>query len=84
MIYIHVDKKAGVCPFEKIENSVQKANLFWPKRHSVNWGGTSQIRIELFLLKQAAETYHSYYHLLFGMDFPLKSQKYIHNFWGDH
>lgn len=83
-IYVHVDKKAGDCPFEMLEKSVRKANLFWVKRRSVNWGGVSQIRTELFLLKQAAETYHSYYHLLSGMDFPLKSQRYIHEFFSDH
>lgn len=43
-------------------------------------GGYSQIRAELRLLKTATETYHNYYHLLSGMDYPLKSQDYIYGF----
>lgn len=39
-IYIHVDKKAVNCPFELIENSMQRANLFWVNRQVVNWGVT--------------------------------------------
>ena len=83
-IYIHVDKRAVNCPFESIGNSARKAHLFWVKRQRVYWGGVSQIRVELFLLKKATETHHSYYHLLSGMDFPIKSQKYIHKFFKDN
>lgn len=79
-IYIHVDKKTKYCPVEHINQSVQKAQLIWVKRHSVNWGGDSQIKIEMFLLKEATKTFHDYYHLISGMDFPLKSQNFIHEF----
>lgn len=83
-IYIHIDKRADNCPFESIENSVQKSHLFWVKQQRVNWGGASQIYVELNLLKKATQTHHSYYHLLSGMDFPIKSQKYIHKFFKDN
>lgn len=83
-IYIHVDKRAVSCPFEPIESFVGKARLFWTKQQCVNWGGVSQIYAELSLLKKATETYHSYYHLLSGMDYPIKSQKYIHKFFKDN
>lgn len=43
-------------------------------------GGYSQVRAELILLSEATKTYHRYYHLLSGVDFPLKSQDYIHEF----
>ena len=46
-IYIHIDKRADNCPFESIENSVQKSHLFWVKQQRVNWGGASQIYVEL-------------------------------------
>lgn len=83
-IYIHVDKKTTNCPFELIQNSVRQAKLFWVKRCSVNWGAASQIHAELILLKKATESYHSYYHLLSGVDYPLKSQDYIHDFFRKH
>lgn len=79
-IYIHVDKKTKYCPFEHISKSAQKARLFLVKRHSVNWGGDSQIWVEMLLLKEATKTFHDYYHLISGMDFPIKSQNFIHDF----
>lgn len=70
-VYIHVDKRTDNCPFES-KNSAQKSHLFWVKQQRVNWGGASQIYVELNLLKKATETHHSYYHLLSGTDFPIK------------
>ncbi len=77
-IYIHVDKKVLDVPYDKIRNSIGKASLYFVSRTSVAWGGYSQIRAELTLLKEAIKTEHYYYHLISGADYPLKSQKYIH------
>ena len=35
---------------------------------------------EMILLKEAVKTEHEYYHLLSGMDLPIKSQDEIHQF----
>lgn len=43
-------------------------------------GGASQIDAELELLRAAVPKHYDYYHLISGMDFPLKSQDEIHNF----
>lgn len=83
-IYIHVDRKTNNCPFDKINQLAQKARVYWTKRYSVNWGGDSQVRVELYLLKEATKTFHKYYHLISGMDFPIKSQDYIHHFFNDN
>ena len=46
----------------------------------VFWGTLSQVKCELRLLKKASGGKYHYYHLLSGMDFPLKSQDYIHKY----
>ena len=79
-IYIHIDKKTSEYSKSSIEKSVKKSKLCFVKRISVEWGGYSQVRAELILLSEATKTYHRYYHLLSGVDFPLKSQNYIHEF----
>lgn len=83
-IYIHVDKKAKDCPYETIKDSITNASLYFVKRFSVNWGGYSQIRAELALLDTATKSYHDYYHLISGVDLPLKTQDYIHNYFQEH
>lgn len=83
-IYIHVDKKVIDCPYEAIKASAINSHLYFVNRFSVNWGGYSQIRAELALLDAAAKSYHRYYHLISGVDFPLKSQDYIHYYFGEH
>ena len=48
-------------------------------------GGVSQIAVELKLLRAAnAKQKYDYYHLLSGVDLPLKSQNYIHSFFAKH
>ena len=47
-------------------------------------GGYSQINVELALLSETTKTPHAYYHLISGVDFPLKSQADIHQFFDDN
>lgn len=79
-IYIHVDKKAKDFDYKSIHFCVKKATLTQIKRINVNWGGYSQIKVELLLLEEAVKKEHSYYHLLSGADLPLKTQNEIHDF----
>lgn len=83
-IYIHVDKKS--CNFHpsQLSPNVKNATLHFVPRISVNWGGFSLIEATLSLLKSAAQTRHAYYHLISGVDLPLKSQNYIHDFFLTH
>ena len=46
----------------------------------VRWSDYSQIKCELELLKEATKTKHKYYHLLSGVDMPIKDQNIIHDF----
>lgn len=72
-IYIHVDKKTVDVPLEDIRSAVCHSPLTFIERTFVNWGGYSQINVELALLPEATKKPHSYYHLISGVDFPLKS-----------
>lgn len=84
-IFLHIDKKNPelnsniVKFFEK--NKLKQSSLYIIKSISVHWGGFSQIKAELLLIEQAMKE-HNYtrLHLLSAVDFPIKSQKYIYNF----
>lgn len=50
------------------------------ERIDVRWGDFSQIECELALFKEAVHGHYDYYHLLSGVDLPIKSAKYITDF----
>ena len=85
-IFVHVDRKAtefnpslwdGVCRQSELH--------FLEERLDVRWGGVSIMRAELALLEVAVQCgEYDYYHLLSGMDLPIKSQDEIHRFFDSH
>ncbi len=77
-IYLHLDRRAP--RFAPNAPPMRAARLFYVKRRRVNWGGYSQIRCEMALLRAAAPGHYRYYHLLSGADLPLKTQTQIHAF----
>lgn len=77
-IYLHIDKKAATFSPDSVKTSHSKLILI--DRIDVRWGGHSQIQCEMNLLKAAAANHYQYYHLLSGIDLPLKSQDEIHAF----
>ena len=79
-IYIHVDKKVLDFPLKQWSALLQNAKVFFVERIEVEWGGYSQIEAELILLRAATKESHSYYHLLSGVDFPLKKKSEIFAF----
>lgn len=80
-IYIHVDKKVKNFDFLFFRTYVKKAHIeFTKKRINVRWGGQTLVLAELLLFKEASTIEHCYYHLISGVDIPLHSQDYIHNF----
>jgi hypothetical protein len=81
-IYVHIDRKvtqvprfhAGQAGLEMLENRVD-----------IRWGDLSMVEAEYALFEAAASHGpYSYYHLLSGVDLPLKSQDYIHRFFDEH
>lgn len=86
-IYIHFDAKCHEIPLLQCINS----NLYiLPERIDVRWGDYSQIETEMLLFEYAYgmqmkyNIYYQYYHLISGVDIPLKSQDYIHVFFDNH
>lgn len=81
-IYIHFDKKVQVLPELRAE---QAGLTILEKRIDVRWGAPSMIEAEFALFEAAlAQGPYQYYHLLSGVDLPLKSQEYIHDFCNRH
>lgn len=80
-IYIHIDKKVKNFNFSYYLSICDQANvIFTKKRIDVRWGNVSQVRTEMLLFEIAAQREHKYYHLLSGVDLPLKTQNEIHSF----
>lgn len=64
-IFIHMDSKNTDYQPETVECRMKYAKVFHAKRHSVVWGGVSQVKAELVLLKTAvAHGPYQHYHLI--------------------
>lgn len=81
-IFIHFDKKVQQLP----ELKTKQANLkVIESRIDVRWGDASVVEAEYALFESAFESSpYAYYHLLSGVDMPLRSQNEIHDFFRDH
>lgn len=83
--YILVDSKATDFDREEfIRNCVSK-QLFFVDSIDICWGHYSLIDAPILLLKAAtARAEYDYYHLMSGVDMPLKSQDEIHRFFKEN
>ncbi len=81
-IYIHIDKNSffGEKERKQIKDSCKESQVVFVERRSVGWGDYSVVDAELLLLKTAVCKGYLYYHLISGMDLPLKTQREIHAF----
>jgi len=82
-IYVHIDAKS---PSSLMDLHTSKASIHVLRdRISTYWGAFSTTQTIYALLKAArADGHHSYYHLLSGVDIPVKTQDYIHSFCAEH
>lgn len=77
-IFIHIDKKVQDLPLLRTK---QAGLQILDHRIDIHWGGFSMVEAEYALFKAAAQKGpYQYYHLLSGVDLPIKSQDYIHDF----
>jgi len=81
-IFIHIDLKIDSLP----QVVVNRAELsFISDRIAVSWGDVSVVEAEYALLQAAVQQGpFAYYHLLSGVDMPLKSPDEIHTFFLQH
>lgn len=83
-IYVHIDKKVKNFPFDEFRQLLKFSNIHFVQRIDARWGDFSLVKCELILLKAAIKGDYRYYHLLSGVDMPLKSNNEIHSFFNDH
>lgn len=82
-IYLHLDAKMDISGLRI--PPMRSGTLFvLEDRMDVKWGDFTQIACELLLLERAAGEKHAYYHLLSGVDLPLKPQREIHRFFAEN
>lgn len=79
-IYIHVDQKCKDLCFDKIKSLVSISHIEVFSKYKVYWGHTSMMKCEIELLRHAVKRKHAYYHLLSGVDLPLRKQADIHQY----
>ena len=76
-IYIHVDKKSKDFNEKEFRAINYNSNLYYFQEYEVYWGGFSQVQVELFLFKKAFSKKYDYYHLISGVDLPIKNNREI-------
>lgn len=84
-MYIHVDKKSDMTPFkEKLAGNDQV--YFIENRQKVYWGGYNAIEATFELLRTAlrSEKKYDYFFLLQNLDYPVRSNAYIEEFFQRH
>lgn len=83
-IFLHIDKKFNI-QFDEIKTHIVKSKCYFVEQLSIGWGGEALVRATLELLEKSTGTgKYEYYHLISGQDYPLKSQKEIHEFFHRH
>ncbi len=85
-IYLHVDLRAAELFSMAQGFQLKKGKLIVLKeRIAVHWGDISQVEVEYRLFEIALKNGpYAYYHLLSGVDLPIKTQDYIHDFFKRH
>ncbi len=82
-IFIHIDKKTKFVDENEIKSWAEKSKVVFIPRRRIYWGHYSIVQCELELLREATKGEYTYYHLISGVDFPLKSQEVIHEFFDE-
>jgi hypothetical protein len=83
-LYVHVDKNVSGFNPQPYYELVNQASIQFIDRIKANHGGYSLIAFELALLKEATKIPHQYYHLLSGVDLPIKSHGEILKFFNQN
>ena len=82
--FIHVDAGVSGFDFDRYRAIPKSSRVCFVDRLKVAWGDYSLTEATLRLLHAAAEGSYDYYHLLSGVDVPLKKREYIEHFFDEH
>ena len=78
-VYVHLDKKAAITEIQ--EKKMEKATASFISKYDVKWGSYSIVRATIDLMKIALQDKkNTYFHLVSGQDWPIKSPEEIYNF----
>ncbi len=83
-IYLHIDKKAQGFSEEELASAAPGSRVAFVPRLDARWGSETFIDAILSLLALASREEHAFYHLLSGVDLPLKPQAEIRAFFAEH
>ncbi|MGI6234288.1 MAG: beta-1,6-N-acetylglucosaminyltransferase [Christensenellales bacterium] len=84
-LFVHVDLKCSAFDEADFESICHLSSVTFIERRSLSWGGYSLVECELHLLDIAQRSGpFGYYHLISGVDYPLKSNEYIHSFFAQN
>ncbi len=89
-IFVHIDAKVKDFDFKRFWELTEYSRvIFTDERVDVRWGDYSQVKTEFLLFSTAVkhentDKPYDYYHLISGVDFPIKSNDYIHNFFEEN
>ncbi len=78
--FIHVDARVKGFDFAHFHSIPRKSRVTFLDREPISWGHFSQVDCELRLLCAAVPGGYDYYHLLSGVDVPVKTRQYIENY----
>lgn len=83
-IYLHLDAKAACFSEDELRAAAPKSRVFFVERRDARWGSEVFIDVIVSLLARAASEEHVFYHMLSGVDLPLKPQREIHAWFDAH
>ena len=80
-MYIHVDAKADIVPFEGALSQNSRV-FFLRNRKKVYWGGYNAVEATIELLRAAlgSDSNYDYFVLLQNLDYPIRSNAYIEKY----
>lgn len=83
-LYLHIDKKAQGFDEAELSAAAPHCRMEFVPRLDARWGSEVFIDAIVSLVAQASREEHAFYHLLSGVDLPLKTQREIHAFFDAH
>lgn len=71
-IFLHIDKSLKRFNCSELSGLVKYSDICIYQKFDIKWGAFSMAEAEIFLLKEAIKKKYYYYHLISGVDLPIK------------
>lgn len=89
-IFVHISAMVKDFDFDHFKSITKHSRvIFTDERIKIAWGDFTQVQCEMLMLKTATENEnpdkpYTYYHLISGVDLPIKTNDEIHAFFNEH